>query len=317
MDTVRVGFVGAGGVANWLHYPSLAQMPDVKIEAISELNEDRMRKTAEKYKVQKTFSSYKDMLAKAEIDAVYVIMPPHHLFDIVIQCLQAKKHVFIEKPPGATREQACQMARCAERNGVLTMVGFNRRFIPVMLKARQRVEERGPIIQCQSTFYKNLDKPFWDGAVDILTADGIHSVDMLRWMGGEVKSLASVVGRYYMDGDNAVNVVIKFEGGATGLLVTNWSVGGRQHTFEMHAKGISALCNPDEKVLIYKDNKPEPETLMADEAAGTKDKLKSYGFFGENRHFIDCVKSRLLPQTYFGDAVKTMELIERIYRAQI
>jgi predicted dehydrogenase len=317
METVRVGFVGAGGVANWLHYPSLAQMPDVKIQAISELNEERMRKTAEKYKVEGTFPNYREMLAKAEIDAVYVIMPPHHLFDIVIQCLNAKKHVFIEKPPGVTREQTYQMAKCAERNGALTMVGFNRRFIPVMLKARQIVEERGPIIHCLATFYKNHDKPFWDGAVDILTADGIHSVDMLRWMGGEVKSVASSVGRYYMDAADAFNAVLKFDGGATGLLVTNWAVGGRQHTFEMHAKGISAFCNPDEKVLIYKDNKPEPEVLKADEVAGSKDKLKFYGFFGENRHFIDCVKAGRQPQTHFGDAVKTMELVDRIFRSQI
>ena len=115
MDKVKVGFVGAGGLAMGNHYPSLAESPDAEIAAISELNEQRMRVAAEKYRVAATFSDYKKMIEQVPLDAVYVIMPPHHLFDIVAFCLEQKKHVFIEKPPGVYAYQTRELANMAEK----------------------------------------------------------------------------------------------------------------------------------------------------------------------------------------------------------
>ena len=54
-----------------------------------------------------------------------------------------------------TREQTRNLALTAEKNGCLTMVGFNRRFIPLIREVRQRVDEHGPMLQCVATFYKN------------------------------------------------------------------------------------------------------------------------------------------------------------------
>jgi len=319
MDKVKVGFVGAGGLAMGNHYPSLAEFPDAEIAAISELNEQRMRTAAEKYRVSATFSDYRKMIEQAPLDAVYVIMPPHHLFDIVAFCLEQKKHVFIEKPPGVYAYQTRELANLAEKKGCKTMVAFNRRFIPLMRQCRKLVEERGPIIQCMATFVKNHlnGGPYYKGAVDILTCDAIHAVDAMRWMGGEPKAVASDVNSFCMDLPNSFNALIKFQGGASGFLVTNWAVGARRHTFEMHAKGISAYIDPDDKALIFKDNKAEPQVLTANDAAGATQKFKSYGFFGENRHFIDCLKEGRMPETNFADATRTMELVNRIYGSQI
>ena len=69
--------------------------------------------------------------------------------------------------------------------------------------------------------------------------------------------------------------------------------------------------------LIFKDNKAESQVITATDAAGAAQKFKSYGFFGENRHFIDCLKEGRLPETNFGDATRTMELVNRIYGSQI
>ncbi len=62
---------------------------------------------------------------------------------------------------------------------------------------------------------------------DILTCDAIHSVDNLRWMGGEVKKIISSVKNLYAEYDNAFNALLEFENGAVGMLITNWVVGKR------------------------------------------------------------------------------------------
>ena len=85
----------------------------------------------------------------------------------------------------------------------------------------------------------------------------------------------------------------------------------------MHSKGISAFIDANDKAVVYSDNKEEGKVLEAREAAGSKENRKFYGFYDENRHFIDCVKQGRMPDTNFADALKTMELVESIYRNQI
>ncbi len=318
MKPIRIGFIGAGSLANAMHYPSLAEFEDAQIVAICDLNEQHLNATADKYQVDRRYTNYRQMLEQVDLDAVYVIMPPHHLFDIVIHCLQAKKHVFIEKPPGLTTYQTASFAELAAKNGCLTMCGFNRRFIPLLAQSKSLVEEQGPIIQCTATFLKyHTGGRYYNGAIDILTCDAIHAVDTLRWMGGEVRALASTIHAYESTFENSFNALIEFENGATGFLVTNWMVGRRVHTFEMHAKGISAFVDGDDCAHVYHGNQEAGRTITAQEAAGSDLRHKSYGFYFENRHFIDCIGQGCEPNTCFADAVKTMELVDRIYASRI
>ena len=316
MDNVRVGLIGAGGMANAFHYPSLAEMNDVEMVALCDLNEEKLAATAEKFGIPQTYTDYRKMLDAEEVDAVYVLMPPHQLFDLAIEVMDRKKHIFIEKPPAVTTDQTRQMANAADDAGVLSMVAFNRRYMPIMLKAKAMVEEHGPVIQCVSTFYKDYrgNPPYYRGAIDILHCDAIHSVDALRFMGGEPEDVAGdVQARAGARYDNMFNALIRFESDAVGVLLTNWNVGGRVHTFEMHAEGISAYVNPDDKALIFENGAAEPKVITTQEASGSDEARAYLGFAAENRHFIDCVKAGVQTRTDFRDAEKTMELADWIY----
>lgn len=320
MDRVRVGFVGAGSHSNAVHYPSLAAMEDVDIVAVCDLDVNRLRETASRYSVRHRFVDYRKMIREVYLDAVYIIMPPHQLYDIVLDVLEEGLNVFIEKPPGITRSQTESMAQVARRHGCKTMVGFNRRFIPLMLKARRIVEEGGGrILQGVSTFYKfyGSDLAYYRGAVDVLTCDVIHAVDMLRWMCGDPVRVVSVVKRAHREYYNMFFSIIEFEGGSTGILLSNWISGARIHTFEMHSEGWVAMVDPDREAVIYGRNMDKPMVIQTQEAAGSADRVYYYGFYGENRHFIDCIKEDRVPQTSFEDAARTMKLVEEIYRSSI
>src|SRR5437588_5371782 len=132
---LKVAFIGAGSRARSAHYPSVSRLPDVSIEAVAELDAALMTRVAEQYRIPRQFSDYRKMLAEVELDAVYVIMGPGPVAPIVIDCLNAGKHVFMEKPPGANTAQAEAMLAAAERNGVKTMVGVQRRFAAVTREA--------------------------------------------------------------------------------------------------------------------------------------------------------------------------------------
>ncbi len=319
-EHVRVCFIGAGNMANAVHYPSLAEMDDVELVGICELQEDRLTETADKYNVEGRFTNYREMLEQVQPDAVYIIMPPHHLYDVTIDCLEMGLNVFVEKPPGLTAHQVTWMAKYAEQNDAVGMVGWNRRFIPVLNYCRDKVlsyNSQGQ--QGVSTFYKwhpETRGPYYRGAIDILAVDAVHAVDTLRWLaGGEVTKVASSVRKVHYDFDDSFTALVEFDNGCVGVLLANWRAGARVHQFELHTDGASAFINGDYESVIHAEGEQFVERLDAKEVAGSDEHYRYYGFFDENRHFIDCVKSGDQPIASFEDSIKTMELVEQIYRS--
>ena len=99
---VRVAMIGAGSMANAVHYPSLASFPDVEIAAICDLDPARLHATADKYGVARRYSDYRQMIAEVAPDAVYAIGQPHLMYDVWVWCLRQGLNLYIEKPMGMT-----------------------------------------------------------------------------------------------------------------------------------------------------------------------------------------------------------------------
>ncbi len=314
---VKVALIGAGAMANGVHYPSLAEFGDVEMVAISDLIEDKRVTTAERFGIPKHYHNYRTMLDEVSCQAVYVLMSPHHLYDIVIDCLKRKLDVFIEKPPAITTFQVASMARLAAENHCITMVGFNRRYAPMLTNARETAAKKGAIQQVGATFYKSDSPLYFDGAVDIIGCDGIHAVDALRWLaGGEVVNVAAAVSQFDDVVPNAWNAVVGFDTGCVGVLQTNWNTGGRIHKFEVHARGYSAYIETQVDIEEV-DAKGRRRRTIEDFVADPTEAKSSFGFDRQARAFIDAVKSRRQPSSSFSDAVKTMMLVDAIRRNDV
>jgi virulence factor len=314
MDTVRVGFIGAGGLANHVHYPSVAEDPRAELAAICDLDEARLNRTAAKYGVAARHTDYHRMLERETLDAVYVIMPPMPLHAIVMDCLAAGKHVFTEKPPGLRTEETRAWAAEAERRKLKSMVGFNRRYATVFETAKRAVLETGPPSMAMAEFHKDMtaEGPYY--GVSILRTDIIHVVDALRDLCGDVREVAAHVDHQYLKWEgsyNLFNALIRFENGASGILSANRTSGNRYERFEYHGRDISTYIRAPEQAEIYRHGRPV-ETVTGEGLTGSQDSRLTYGYKAENVHFLDCILGDHLPRTHFGDAVKTMELIDRI-----
>jgi predicted dehydrogenase len=318
---VRVAFIGAGGRAISSHYPALMDIPDAEIVAVAELNEQRMNVVTEKFGIKGRYANYVEMIEKERPDAVYAIMPPYHLYDIAATVMERGCHLFIEKPPAVTTEQTRQMAILTRKHNVLTGVTFQRRFAPVIRQGKTICEKKGPVHSAVATFYKNAvgQGPYYKGAMDILTCDAIHAVDTLRYLcGGEVESVASDVRRLGAEHCTVHLALVKFSSGATGVLLTNWMTGRRIFSVEIHAPGISCFGDPEEGGKVFADGKLDPvQTLDPFELSGSREAYRAFGPYDINRHFIDCIQKKKQPETNFDDAVKTMDLVDRIYQGQI
>ncbi len=319
MEKLKIGFIGTGNFARRAHYPSLARINNAELVAICENQHlDRMQELARQYTVPRQYTDYRELLEQADIDAVYAIMRPMYgLTEIACDVLAAGKHLFIEKPPAQSVDEMKTMAVAAKKSGCSTQVGFNRRFMPVLVEARRQVAERG-ICTVSATFYKHELKDDWLPGRKLLS-NGIHAVDSLRWLAGsEPRKIVAANSHAFTDHDNCWQALIRFENGVIGTLLTNYSAGARSHTFEIHGKSISAYVNPDEATLIFSDGDAKsPQTLDARRFAGSDEFIEYYGLRAENQHFVDSLLAGEKPMPDFEDALKTMQLVEKIEAGDI
>ena len=309
---VRVAMIGAGSMANSVHYPSLASFDDVEIAGICDVNTDRLNSTADKYEVKKRYSSYPQMIDEIAPDAVYAIGQPHLMYDIWIWCLNQGLNLYIEKPMGLSIHQARAMAHVAEEQGCITQVSFQRRACPMVVQLHQECLQRGPISHAVCRFYKWAPTPFL-GARDHMMDDGVHAIDTLRWIcGGEVVEVQSHTRRIGVPDINFILAQLHFDNGATGVLLNNWTSGRRIFSVEMHAPGICAEAEHEDRGVLYADGDTAGVVYDTRQVAGSIENYVYGGFQAKNREFIDAVKSGSLPSSHFGDALKTIEVAEII-----
>jgi virulence factor len=333
---LKVGVIGAGGIARSMHLPSLGDMPDVEVVALCDLIEQRATEQAARYNVPRTYTLYREMLAKERLDAVFVLVEPSNLFHVVMGCLEAGLHTFMEKPPGITSYQARSLLRAAQAAKRILQVGFNRRHIPLVRQAFEAVCGITRVNQVHGRFMKYGAAAFDKGGVAAFESDTIHAVDLVRWMsGGTAVAAATVQGQVDDVVPNSWNSVIRFDNGVTGVIEANYQTGGRTHTFEVHGAGASAFINLgmgggecEARMLVATGksgyslaaagwSERGPEIIDGKALAGSDKFYRYYGFYQEDAHFLDCVRHGKEPETNIEDAVKTFELVDLIVSSRI
>lgn len=311
-DAIRAAIVGAGSMANAVHYPSLASFDDVTLVGICDVDTDRLNTTAERYGVEGRYTDYRTMVEDLAPDAVYAIGQPHMLFDVWMWCLSEGLNLYIEKPMGLSLHQARALAHVAERNECITQVSFQRRTCPMVVLLRDECLRRGPITHAVCQFYKWAPEPFL-GARDHMMDDGVHAIDTLRWMcGGEVVDIQCVTRRIGTPDINFAVATLGFDNGATGVLMNSWTSGRRVFRVEMHAPGVCAEAEHEGRGRLYADGDTAGTEYDTREVAGSDEFHIYAGFRAKHREFIDALKAGTQPDSHFGDAVKTMEVAERV-----
>ncbi|ENH96867.1 oxidoreductase domain-containing protein [Gracilibacillus halophilus YIM-C55.5] len=163
-ETLRIGIIGAGGIATGEHIPNYLNCGNkIKIVAIADVVEERVKHVAEEYNIPHYFTDYEDMFQKVEIDAVSVCTPNKFHAPATIAALQAGCHVLCEKPPAMKIEEAEQMAREAEKAKKILTYGFHFRHKPEVEVLKRFVDggELGEIYAARVLAIRRRGIPGW------------------------------------------------------------------------------------------------------------------------------------------------------------
>ena len=124
MKKLKLGFIGTGLISQIAHLPSFYSDSRIKIQAISDLNKNLLKKVSKKYQVEKIYKNHKEMLKKEKLDAIILAVQRSNTEKIAEDVLKKKISLFSEKPAALSYKSAKELSKLAEKNKVKYIVGY-------------------------------------------------------------------------------------------------------------------------------------------------------------------------------------------------
>lgn len=163
MKQLRMAVIGSGQIAQVTHIPNYQSMEEVEIAGICDTRIEAARDAAEKFGIKHYYGSHREMLEELKPDAVTVCVPNKFHCRIVLDALEAGCHVFCEKPPAITVQEAISMENAAKRKGKLLSYGFHFRSSSHVAFLKNRIERgcMGEIYHTEVKWNRRRGIPGW------------------------------------------------------------------------------------------------------------------------------------------------------------
>jgi predicted dehydrogenase len=161
--TLRVGVVGTGEIARNEHLPAYAQHPEVDIVAIAELDPEARRATQRKFAVDASYGDGLEMIEREDLDVLSICTPVTAHEEFFLPAADRGIAIYCEKPFAPTLESAKTMRNAADRNGVITQVGYKYRLFENFDRVRRLAQNHvlGRIKSMSVVFQSFPSKKGW------------------------------------------------------------------------------------------------------------------------------------------------------------
>jgi len=305
-EKLRVGVIGVGYVSKNNFLPVLPRFDDIRLVGLMARNPQSAKRAQRLCGAEHVVETIEE-LVDLGLDCVFVLTPKECHAEHISFLLNAGLDVYSEKPMATTLKDAASVADLAEKTGNKLMIGFNRRYAPVCRKAKEVYTDRIPDV-----IIGQKNRPATEYRATLENA--IHIVDLMRFYGGEVTDVNAISKYTDPNYETFTTAQLRFESGASGMLIASRSSGQWEETIEIHGGNRSVLIKMPDSVTVT-DAEEQHTTEMTPLAMGWAKSEDKLGFSNAIRHFLDCVKEDKTPLTNAADAFKTHELLDRILRS--
>jgi predicted dehydrogenase len=331
---IRVGIVGAGGVADYGHLPGIRDAGGV-VAAVADLDPAKARAMADRHQIGRWYDSHHKLLGDGSIDVVAVCTQSSAHAGIAIDALRAGKHVFIEKPPTESAAQMASVAAVAREAGRYVIAGSHHPCRENVSRLREMIAagELGEIYAVECRKLRSQTFPDDDETVTLPGGTGrdssVHRLDVALFLLG-VPAIRSVVARtnnhFVMDKarregrkasgliDDTVFAFVEFVDGCTFTLrdvgdshfplptTEHWLFG----EFRVYGTRAAADLHP---LRVYR-KRPDGQV---DVTMPGVDHFLHAGHAPTYRHLFDCIRTGREPEGTLDRAVALMTLLDAIY----
>jgi predicted dehydrogenase len=310
---LKLGLVGAGWVAQQ-HLDVIAALDGVAAAGIVSRSRAKAEQLAEKYKIAVCAADLAGLVREAKPDALMLLVSEDQMFAVANEALKYKLPLFLEKPSGLTPAENLKLAKAAEQLAVPNMVGFNRRYYSIFHQGLEIIKRHGRLlgvaVEGHERMWRVRDlKKFPENVLaNWLFANSTHTIDLLRFFGGEVKTVKALAHKLKEARGDQFAAVFELASGALGNYSAHWySPGGWRAV--LYGEGVTVEFKPLEKGVWtdreFKTHEIEPDPVDV--------KFKP-GFYRQLEAFARLVREgkQDWPLLDLSGAYQTMKLAEEI-----
>jgi predicted dehydrogenase/glycosyltransferase involved in cell wall biosynthesis/NADPH:quinone reductase-like Zn-dependent oxidoreductase len=285
MDKARIGFVGAGGIAQ-RHLDILAGFDDVELVAFADPEYGRAEKAASRFGA-KAFQTHEAMLQQQALDAVYICIPPFAHGTVERDLIARGIPFFVEKPITLDIALAEELAASIRSTALITAVGYHWRYLDTVEEARRLLAEN-PAQLVSGYWLDQTPPPQWWWKKDLsggqMVEQTTHIVDLCRYLIGEVKNVYGSAGYKAradypgLDVPAVTTASLTFETGVLGTIASTCVLGWS------HKVGLNIFA--DRLAIELTDH-----DIMVDVGAGRPVRqAEGDPVWREDRDFIDAIR---------------------------
>lgn len=272
VEKLRFAIIG-GGVICSTHAEAIQSLPDATLVAIADILPGQAAKMTGKYGGT-AYMNIQEMLDHEQIDVVCVCTPSGMHAEHACMAMRSGRHVIVEKPMEITRAAIDEMLRVQQQHNVKLAIISQHRFDPATLQVKHLVDEQAfgrlvlgngiiPWWRTQGYYDSGAWRGTWelDGG-GILMNQGIHTIDLLQWLMGPVKSIFAYTDTLAqrMETEDVAVAVLRFANGALGTIVgTTSAYPGMGTRVEILGDKGSAIIESDSLsyLRLARDDKEE------------------------------------------------------------
>jgi len=304
MEQVRIGFIGAGGIAG-RHFNDLQSFGDVRMIAFSDPALDRAQGMAERAGAQ-AYANYAEMLDKETIDAAYICVPPSAHGAIEQALVDRNIPFFVEKPLATDLQTAETIAAAIEAKKLVTAVGYHWRYLDTTEEAQNLLRDN-PARLALGYWIDSTPPPSWwareEQSGGQMVEQTTHIFDLARLLVGDVSRVSAMGGttqRLAFPDLNILDVTtasLQFTSGAVGTMASTCLLNWR-HRVELHLFADALAIEISEFEIMIDNGHGRPIR-----------RAEGDPFMREDRDFIDAVlgKANHIRAPY-AEALKTHRL---------
>jgi virulence factor len=304
---IKAAVIGLGDIAKKAFLPILSALEGVDLFLYNRTPE-KVAYYQQLYRIQDGSSNLEDVFTW-QPQAAFILTTPQTHFEFIRSFLQAGIDVFTEKAATYDSNQTEELARLADQQGRILMVGYNRRYSPMNVQAKMAWGER-PI--SLAFFEKNRSRALHPDLYRHLIDDTVHAIDTFRFFCGEARVLQTVA----QEANGMVQGVmslLELENGGNAVISGTMAAGSWLERYTIHGAQTSLVVNTFTGFQLRDEQKQHSWSETYD--SSWKTTLEGRGFKGEIDHFFDCITTRQQPHSSAWDSVKTQRLVEDIFKA--
>jgi len=319
---IRIGILGAARIAPRGIVTPANELLGAEVVAIAARDLGRAQDFAAQHSIPLAFGSYAELIARDDIDLVYVALPPSAHLEWCTAALANGKHVLVEKPFANNARDAERMVAAARAASRHRIEGFHYRFHPLFARVLDALRngEIGKIRRIEAVFNASLpDTPGELRYIEALGGGalmdlGCYCMHWIRTVAGDEPSVVSATARCATPGvDLDIDAELAFTSGPTATLKCSMQPEDSALSRYLRVHGDAGMLELDNPVSPHSGS-----TLTIEAANASMPQVVSGGdttFHFQLRHVIEVIEGRAQPLTGGDDAIGNMRAIDAIYRA--